>query len=165
MQVSFSRFDRALIERIFQPVANAMTYRLGLDRLRVAGFCLDAASIAWILSQAGALTQMVMLWDAGAVFLRMLLLVLGLIALTALRTMFRRVGARSGANPLRVAMLPHRGVVLALLAARLPELTGFAQMADLAMLAFAACALYLGACAARPPEHRRSRWLAASGAR
>jgi hypothetical protein len=61
-------------------------------------------------------------------------------------------------------MLPHRGVVLALLAARLSALAGFANVADLAMLGFAACALYLGACTTRPPEQRRARWLAASSA-
>jgi hypothetical protein len=61
-------------------------------------------------------------------------------------------------------MLQHRCVVLALLAARLPALAGLAGGADLAMLGFAACALYLGACTTRPPVHRHSRWLAASGA-
>ena len=102
---------------------------------------------------------------AGAAFLRILLLLLGLVALTSLRIAFRRAGVRNGANPLRVTMLPHRGVALALLAARLVALGGFAGVADLAMLGFAACALYLGACATRPPEHRRRRWLATSGSR
>jgi len=165
MQASFARFDNALIEHVFQPLADLITDRIGLDPLRVVGICLDAASIAWILSQAGALTQAVTQWDAAASFLRMLLLVLGLVALTSLRVVFRRGRIRNGANPLRVAMLPHRGIVLALLAARLVALAGFAGVADLAMLGFAGCALYLGACAARPPARRRSRWLAISGAR
>src|ERR1700722_3246418 len=76
MQAGFIRFDGALIEYVFQPLANSITYRIGLDRLRVAGFCLDAASIAWILAQAGALTCSVAQWDATASFLRALLLLL-----------------------------------------------------------------------------------------
>jgi hypothetical protein len=165
MQASFARFDSALIEHVFQPLADLITDRIGLDRLRAVGICLDAASVAWILSQAGALTHAVTQWDAAASILRILSLVLGLIALTSLRVVFRRARIRNGANPLRAAMRPHRGIVLALLAARLVALAGFAGMADLAMLGFAGCALYLGACAARPPVHRRSQWLAFSGAR
>jgi hypothetical protein len=156
MKAKFVRFDDALIERIFQPLADSITCRIGLDRLSIAGFCLDAASVAWILSRAGGLALAVTQWDPGAAFPRMLLLLLGLVALTSLRTVFRRVGARSGANPLRVTMLSHRGVVLALLAARLPVLGEFAGIADVTMLGFAACALYLGACASRPPMHRRT---------
>jgi hypothetical protein len=157
MQASFSRFDDALIERAFQPLADSITTRIGLDRLRIAGLCLDAASLAWIVSQAGALADAMTQSDPIAAVFRVVLLLLGLVALTSLRTLFRRVGARTGANPLRVAMLPHRGIVLALLVARLPTLTGFAGMADLAMLGFAACALYLGACASRPPVQRNAR--------
>jgi hypothetical protein len=164
MQASFARFDNALIEYVFQPLADSITYRIGLDRLRVARCCLDAASIAWILSQAGSLSQAVTQWDSGAAFLRLLLLILGLAALTSVRTLFRRVASRGGANPLRAAMLPHRGVILALLVARLLALSGFDGAADLAMLGFAACALYLGACATRPPVQRRAGRLATSGA-
>jgi hypothetical protein len=163
MQASFARIDDALIERVFQPLADSAACRTGLDRFRLAAFFLDAASVAWILSQAGTLTEAVTQWDAGAGCLHVLLLLLGLAALTSLRTAFHRVRVSNGANPLRVTMLPHRGVVLALLAARLMALGGFAGTADLAMLGFATCALYLGACATRPPEHGRSRWLAASG--
>lgn len=165
MRANFTRFDDALIERVFQPIADSITCRIGLDRLRIAAVCLDAASIAWILSRAGALAQAVLQWDPGTALSRTLLLLLGLVALTSLRTVFRRVGAGSGANPLRVAMLPHRGVVLALLLVRLPALPGFAGMADLAMLGLAACALYLGACVAQPPGQRRAQWFVILGAR
>jgi hypothetical protein len=165
MQARFARIDDALIERVFQPLADSAAYRTGLDRLRLATLFLDAASIAWILSQAGALTRAVAQWDASDGFLRILLLLLGLAALTSLRTAFHRVRVINGSNPLRVTMLPHRGVVLALLAARLMTLGGFADMADLAMLGFAASALYLGACATRPPEHWHRRCLAALGSR
>jgi hypothetical protein len=165
MQASFAHIDDALIERVFQPLADSAASRTGLDRLRLAALFLDAASIAWILSQAGVLTQAVTQWNVGDGFLRILLLLLGLAALTSLRTAFQRVRVRNGANPLRVTMLPHRGVALALLAARLIALGGFAGVADLAMLGCATCALYLGACATRPPEHWRKRWLATSGSR
>jgi hypothetical protein len=165
MQVSFARFDNALIECVFQPFADSVNCWSGLDRLCIAGYCLDAASVAWVLSRAGALTRAMTQMQAGTASLRVLLLLLGLMALTSLRTVFRRVGARGGANPLRVTMLPHRCVVLALLAARLLTLGGFAGEADLAMLGFAACALYLGACVAGPPARRRTRWLATPGAR
>ncbi len=160
MHTNFARFDSALIEHVFQPLADWITDRTGLRQSRVAGACLDMASIAWIMSQAGAVTQR----STSTALPHMLLLLLGLVALSSLRTMFRRVGAKSGANPLRIAMLPHRGIVLALLAARLMAPAGFASLADLAMLGFAACALYLGACATRPPVQRRKSWLATSEA-
>jgi hypothetical protein len=164
MQHTFVRLDDALIERLFQPLADILSLRMALDRLRVAGLFLDAASIAWILSQAGSLTSAVTQWQAGTASLRAVLLLLGLVALISLRVAFRRVGTRSGANPLRRVMLPHRGMVVALLVARLVGLTGFAGAADLVMLGCAACALYLGACVSRPTVVRRSRWLATAGA-
>lgn len=147
----FACFDSALIERVFQPAADAVAYRLGLDRLRVAGFCLDGASIAWILSQAGSLSDAVTQWQACTAFLRLVLLMLGLLALCSLRVAFRRITAAKGMNPLRVMMLPHRGVVLVLFFTRLLAVDSFANAADFAALAFALCALYLGACTSPPP--------------
>jgi len=148
----FAYFDGALIERVFQPAADTVSHHFGFDRLRIAGFCLDASSIGWILSQAGSLSEAVARWQAGAGLLRVLLLMLGLLALGSLRLAFQRVGAVRGMSPLRVTMLPHRGVLLALLCWRLLTLGGFANVADLAALSFALCALYLGACAAPPPR-------------
>ncbi|HUN43029.1 MAG TPA: hypothetical protein VMU81_22280 [Acetobacteraceae bacterium] len=147
----FACFDSALIERVFQPAADAVAYRLGLDRLRIAGFCLDGASIAWILSQAGSLSDAVIRWQAGTAFLRLVLLLLGLLALCSLRVAFQRVTRAKGMNPLRIMMLPHRGVLLALMATRLLLISSFAGAADLTALSFALCALYLGACASPPP--------------
>ena len=158
----FVRFDNALIERVFQPAADIIAHRASLDRLRIAGFCVDAASVAWALSQAGSLSAAVAHWQPAGASLRLLLLLLGLVALRSLRELFGRVGAGKGVNPLRVAMLPHRGVLLALLVARLPALGGFAAAADLAMLLLTVCALYLGACASRPPVRRRSPWRASA---
>jgi len=152
----FAYFDTALIEQVFQPAADTIAHRLGLDRLRLAGFCLDAASIAWILSQAGSLSAAVTHWQASTAFLRVLLLMLGLLALCSLRVALQRAGAAKGLNPLRVAMLPHRGVLLALLAWRLVTLGSFANAADLAAMLAALCALYLGACAT-PPRKPLSR--------
>jgi len=159
MHASFSRLDDALIERLFQPLADTVMDRFGLDRLRAACFCLDAASLAWIVSQAGGLGRDVGGWDAGPACLRLLLLVLGLAAMSSLRTLFQRMVA-GGANPLRVAMVPHRGLALALFLGQLMTAGGLAGWAELAMLGLAAAGLYLGACRARPPAHRRVAWLA-----
>lgn len=164
MLASFLRFDSALIERVFQPLADALSDHVGLDRLPIARFCLDAASVAWIVSRAGSLSAAVTRWDPGAACLRMLLLLLGLAALRSLHTAFRRLGRSRGANPLRILMLPHRGVVLALLAADLALPGGVGGLADLAMLACFGCALYFGACVSRPQVRRRSPHMAASGA-
>jgi hypothetical protein len=165
MQTGFSRIDDTLIERVFQPLADLTTDRIGLDRLTIVRLCLDAASVACILAQAGALTQAVTQWEPGEAFGRAGLLLLELVALSSLRMAFGRVGGSRGTNSLRVTMLPHRCVVLALLVGRLLAPTGFAGMADLAMLGFAACALYLGACVTRRPLRRRARWLATFGVR
>lgn len=156
MRKVLARFDDALIERLFQPLADTLSDRIGLNRSAAACRCLDAASIAWILSQAGALSDAVTRWDAESAFPRIVLLLLGLAALSSLRTLFRRIGAGQKANPLRVAMQPHRCVVLVLLVATLPEAIGLGGLADLAMLGFATCALYIGACATRPPVERRA---------
>jgi hypothetical protein len=147
----FAYFDSALIEHVFQPTADVVAYRLGLDRLRAAGFCLNGASIAWILSQAGSLSNAVTQWQACNAFLGLVLLMLGLLALCSLRVAFQRIAAAKGMNPLRVMMLPHRGVVLVLLFARLLAVDNFANAADFAALLFALCALYLGACTSPPP--------------
>lgn len=164
MRAIFHRFDAALIDHLFQPLSDSLSYWIGLDRRRMAGLCLDGAAVAWILAQAGALSRAVTQWQPGVALPRLLLLLLGLVALSSLRAAFRRVGSGSGANPLRLAMQPHRGVALALLALRLSALTGFASVADGAMLVFAVCALYLGACASPPARRRARQAAAASGA-
>ncbi len=98
---------------------------------------------------------MVGAWDAGTAALDTTLLLLGLVALISLRALFRRAW-RKQANPLRLAMQPHRAIVLLMLASRLMQLRapGLTDVADLAMLLCAASALYLGACAERPPIRR-----------
>ena len=155
MRKTFAPLDDALIERLFQPIADLMTYRMGVSRSRIACFCIDIASLSWIASRARGLSDAVTAWDASTAFLDVSLLLLGLIALISLRTLFRRAGGKQG-NPLRLAMRPHRAIVLLMLAAQLIELQSpdLPAIAGIAMLVFAASALYLGACAERPPVRR-----------
>ena len=163
MRRNFARLDDSLIERVFQPLADTLAERLGMDRLAAACLCVDIASVGCIVSQARSLLAGLMAWDASQAILRLTLLLVGLAALTSLRTLFRRVGAGGKAkNPLRISMQPHRAVVLLMLLSRLAGIgdAGFAGFADGAMLTFAAAALYLGACAARPPRRRRGLSLA-----
>jgi hypothetical protein len=165
MRKTFTSLDDVLIERLFQPVSDLISHRGGFARMTAACFCIDIASLAWIVSQARGLSEAVMTWQAGAAFVDLSLLLLGLAALTSLRTLFRRAGPKQ-ANPLRPAMQPHRAVVLLMLVARLVQLQapGLAEAAEVAMLLCAASALYLGACAERPPVRRASTaYIAAPG--
>jgi hypothetical protein len=155
MRKTFAPVDDVLIERLFQPASDLITYWTGLSRAASACFCIDIASFSWIASRAGGISAAVAERDAGGAALDGSVLLLGLVALMSLRTLFRRTG-RKQANPLRLAMQPHRAFVLLMLGARLFQLQtpGPAAAADLAMLIFAASALYLGACAERPPIQR-----------
>lgn len=152
MRKTFASLDDVLIERVFQPISDAVTHRIGVSRGSAAQFCIDLASLSWIVSRVGELSSAVTAWDCGAAFLDLLILLLGLVALVSLRTLFRRAGGKQG-NPLRMAMQPHRAVVLLMLVARLVRLQAcdLAGTADIAMLALTASALYLGACTERPP--------------
>jgi hypothetical protein len=152
MRKTFAALDDGLIERVFQPVSDMVTHQTGLTRTQTAGLCLDIASLGWIIARTDGLSGAVATWDAGAAFLDLMLLLLGLVALVSLRTLFRRTATRT-TNPLRPAMQPHRAVLLLMLAARLVQwqTPTLADAADLAMLLSAAAALYLGACAEQPP--------------
>ncbi len=155
MSQSFAPFDDYLIERVFQPLSDAISDRLGLHRLRAACACVELAAVAWAISQAPNLSYAVLGSQAASAVIHLALLLLGLTAMLSLRRLFRRVGTTPG-NPLRHSMQPYRGVVLLLFAARLVALhgMGLAETADLAMLGLAGLALYLGACTTRPPAHR-----------
>jgi hypothetical protein len=155
MRKTFAPLDDLLIERLFQPLSDLIMYRVGFGLGAVACFCIDLASLAWIVSRAGGLSGAVAGRDADNACLDLFLLVLGLVALVSLRTLFRRTRCRPG-NPLRMAMRPHRGIVLLMLVARLGrfEAANLADAADVAMLLFVTSALYLGACSERPPVHR-----------
>ena len=156
MRKTFTRLDGVLIEELFQPTADLIAHRVRVGRGPVVCFCLDVASVSWIVSRWPGLSIAVAVHDNSSAFLDMLYLLLGLVALISLRTLFRRTTATYG-NPLRIAMQPHRAIVLMMLAARLIQLQApdLPDIADVAMLTFATFALYLGACAEPPPVHRR----------
>ncbi len=159
MRVTFASFDEFLIERMFQPACNLLAERLGIARASAAGFCIDIASLGWIIARVPPLSKEVMTWDAMAATLHLAILLFGLAALTGLRAVFRRQAGRQAgrqANPLRQTMRPHRAILLVMLIARLAQFQapGIAEFADMAMLLAAIAALYLGACAERPPVHR-----------
>ncbi|MEA2737810.1 MAG: hypothetical protein QOH05_1117 [Acetobacteraceae bacterium] len=155
MRKTFARLDDALIERLFQPLSDLFSHRAGVSRGAAACICIDLASLSWIISRLPGLSDAVVAWDSANAFLDLSLLLLGLVALMSLRMLFRRAEGKQG-NPLRLAMRPHRAIVLLMLAARLaqPQAPDLGEVADIAMLLCAASALYLGACVERPPVRR-----------
>jgi hypothetical protein len=166
MRTTLAALDDALIERLFQPASDLVRYRMGVSRETAACFCVDIASLSWIASRTPGLSTAVIAWDASAAFADIALLLLGMVALVSLRTLFRRATATQQ-NPLRPAMRPHRAIVLLMLAADLvqPWALGLANTADIAMLMFAASALYFGACSERPPMRHGWPALASVSAR
>jgi hypothetical protein len=157
MRRTFAALDDVLIERVFQPISDMVSNQIGLSSARVACFCIDTASLAWIVSRTRGLSDAVTAWDPVAAFPDLALLLLGLAALISLRSLFGRTATGQQANPLRRAMQPHRAIVLLMLATRLTQLPTFdlSDTADVAMLLCASSALYLGACVQRPPLRRQ----------
>ncbi len=155
MKKIFGPIDDLLIERLFQPVSDFVRHRTVLSRPATSCICIDMASLAWIASRAQGLSDAVVLRNPSSAFLDLAVLLLGLVALVSLRTLFRRARNKP-VNPLRPAMQPHRAIILLLLAARVLQLhvPTLADGADLLMLLYATSALYLGACAERPPVRR-----------
>ena len=155
----FAALDDTLIDRWFQPLADRISGRFGIGRFRAATLCIDGAALAWLLSQAGAPAATLAAGDTATSLMPAFTLLLGLAALTSLRTLFQRAaGGRASANPLRSAMRLHRAVVLLLLVARLARLGSgvtFADAAELGMLVAATASLYFGACGGAPPQARR----------
>lgn len=149
---TFATLDELLIERLFQPLCDFMRERLGLTCCAAACFCLDTALIGWIMARCPCLSEAMAAW-ASTTLPDLALLLLGLVALIALRTLFQRVASLYRVNPLRLTMRPHRAVILLLLIARLLQRLSpnLGDAADVAMLLFATMALYLGACVERPP--------------
>jgi hypothetical protein len=162
MRKTFAPLDDVLIERLFQPFADMLTGHTGISRATTSCLCIDIASLAWIVSRAGGLSGAVTAWDCGDAFVDLMLLLLGLVALISLRALFRRTAPKKQANPLRLAMQPHRAIVLLMLASRLAQLHApdLPSVADVVMLMCATSALYLGACAERPPLRRQRASLA-----
>ena len=166
MHQTFMRIDEALFDRVFQPLCNSMADRFGIGRGATACYCLDIACLGWIISRAPGLSDDVMAWDAFPATCQAVILLVGLAGLTALRFLFRRPLRRGHGNPLRLSMRPHRAILLLMLIARLVQAPGFdlADIADLGMLLFTATALYIGACAERPPVRRVANRLANASA-
>lgn len=165
MIARFARLDDALFDRFFQPASDMIAHRAGIARTIAACWCVDAASLSWIGSRVPSLSETVKAWHATQAFTGLAMLMLGLVALLSLRTLFRRAGSKS-ANPLRAAMRSHRAIALLMLLAQFAQLRGFglADLADLAMLIFAVAAMYLGACAERPPVRRFAPIMRMAGA-
>lgn len=151
----FRPLDDALIEHVFQPASNFISYRVGLGRVTVACWCIDSACLFSIVSKARDISGAFMTLDASSCELNTGILLLVLTALVSLRTLFRRMALRR-ANPLRATMQPYRAIVLLMLVAGLaqPGTPDAARAADVVMLASAAAALYLGACSEPPPIGR-----------
>ncbi|HEX2940112.1 MAG TPA: hypothetical protein VHO91_03630, partial [Rhodopila sp.] len=147
-----------------QPLTDMVSARAGVSRGASACFCIDMASLAWIVSRVPALSDAVTHWQGVTAFTDMVVLLAGLAALVSLRILFRKAGDQRQANPLRRAMRPHRVVVLLMLLARLApvQAPGLPEVADALMLLFSGSALYLGACTERPPVRRGWRAWAAT---
>lgn len=176
MTEHFVRFDDALIDRLFQPLADRLDRHWALGPHRAARGFLDLASLAWIFAEASALAAAMVNHDMQAAILRSLLVVLGLGALTILRGVFGKTdgGPRSTAeaNPLRPGMQTHRVLCLAWMVALAVKAFaapgGFGSLALLAVGVFATAAVYFGACTHSPPPWRRPRarkrgWTLAAG--
>lgn len=155
MRKFFAPFDDALLDRLFQPLAGALRHRYGLRRDGMAGFCVSAATICWTVARSAGLSEAIAADDMATVATSSAILLLGLGALVSFHCLSRRAPT-AAANPLRSTMLPHRAIVLLLLVTRLIPPVGPAvhDVADTAMLLFAAAALYLSACSDPPPVRR-----------
>lgn len=160
MRAALTRLDDTLIDRVFQPLVDWMSEHLSLDCFLVARVCTDMAALAWVVSQAGDVVTALGSADSSPATLRFVLLVLGLGAITVLRTLFQHVGsggkAAARANPLRAGMQVHRFMcqfwLVGLLAKTAAAPFGLAAMGLLAVGMCATLAAYFGACSNPPPK-------------
>ena len=161
MQESIARLDDALIDRVCQPVADRLAAALSVDCFRLARSCNDAAALAWILSQAGRVSDAFATGNMALAGAQGGLIIVGLAALTTLRRVFDgKQGSRSSsgarANPLRPAMFLHRLGCLLWLGAQLLRTTtgpsGFAETLIVVMGLMTTASVYVGACSSPPPE-------------
>lgn len=167
MREGFARVDDALIDRLFQPLADWMNQRLALGPGRAARGAIDLASLAWIIAQLADAADAVQRHDIRACLFLGCAVVLGLWAFSILRGVFRRADGGAGApataqaNPLRPGMQVHRVVCLAWMLALIvktiatPSANG--SLALLAVGVFATAAVYIGACTNNPPMRRETR--------
>jgi len=164
MREILARMDDRIIDQEFQPSVDWFSNQLRFDCFRLAGICADLSALAWILSQAGAVTAALGSGVPGQAPFRCVLLLLGLGAITILRTLFQKVGGggrRSAqANPLRAGMFLHRLVCHFWLIGLLLKTAGTPfGLESCGLLAVGVCttlAVYFGACSNPPPKRRES---------
>ena len=171
MQESIARVDDALIDRVCQPIVDWFAATMSMDCFRLARSCNDVAALAWILSQAGLVSDAFATGNVALAGAQGALIIIGLAALTTLRRVFDgKQGSRSSsgaqANPLRPAMFQHRlGCLLWLgvqVLSTVSKPPGFAEILVLVMGLMTTASVYVGACSSPPPERqgRTSRdWL------
>lgn len=156
------RLDDALIDTVCQPAVDRISGIAPFGCYRISRFCLDLSSVAWIVSQAGVTVAAAKSGVPGLMACQILLIILGLGAMSTLRSVFgRSSGVQGGqANPLRPAMTVHRLTCLlwlaGLTAKTLMAPPDVASLALFAVSVFVTTGVYIGACANRPPERRRS---------
>ena len=164
MQERIAQLDDALIDRVCQPIVNRLAANEAVDCYRLARHLNDAAALAWILSQAGQVSQAFATGNMALVGAQGALIIIGLAALTTLRRVFdgkqgRRSSTGARANPLRAAMFLHRlGCLLWLGTQMLGAITGpggFAETLVICMSLMTTASVYVGACSSPPPERRR----------
>lgn len=165
MQERIARLDDALIDGVCQPIVDRLATDLSVDCFRLARLCNDAAALAWILSQAGRVSDAFATGNAALAVAQGALIIVGLAALTTLRRMFDgKQGPRSSSgvrgNPLRAAMFLHRlGCLLwfgAQMLGTIARPVAFAEILVVGMSLLTTASVYVGACSTPPPE-RRSR--------
>ena len=163
MQESIARLDDALIDRVCQPVVDRLAAVWSVDCFRLARSCNDAAALAWILSQAGRVSDAFATGNAALASAQGVLIIIGLAALTTLRRVFDgKQGSRSAsgarANPLRPAMFLHRLSCLLWLGAQMlgtmTRPSGFAETLIVVMGLMTTASVYVGACSSPPPERQ-----------
>jgi hypothetical protein len=164
MQERIARLDDALIDRFCQPIVDRLAAETSVDCFRLARLCNDAASLAWILSQARGVSSAVTTGNVALAGAQGALILIGLAALATLRRVFEgKPGSRSShaarANPLRPAMLLHRlGCLLGLgvqVLSAIPGPAGLSQGLIVGMCLMTTASVYIGACTSPPPERRR----------
>ncbi len=164
MNESFARVDDALIDRLFQPLADWMNRQMAFGTNRAARTAVDLASLAWLLAQAGAISDAAAAHKVGYCSVLGLVVVLGLWAFTILRNVFQRTDgtarayAQAQANPLRPGMQLHRAIcvfwMIGLTVKTIAGAPGLGSLALLAMGVFTTAAVYIGACTNHPPAWR-----------
>lgn len=93
MRQAFAPLDDVLIERVFQPLSDAMWHHIGLQRARAASICVELAIVAWVASQAPGLSAA---GQAGSAMAHLAMLLLGITALLSLRRLFWRAAFLGG---------------------------------------------------------------------